>query len=403
MTWVLATLAAVLIAYAALAGPLARRDISPAMFFTTVGLIVGPGLGLLDLEIGSHEVRLLAEVTLVLVLFSDASGISLDHLRRERDVPLRLLCLGLPLTILTGAAIGVALLPGVTLAEALVLSVALACTDAALGRVVVTDERVPSRVRQGLNVEGGLNDGLCVPLFLIAIAVAEADAGAVGGAGAIRLVVEELGWGAVAGVMAGLVGTVGLRFARRTETEGRRHWLRILALATASLSAGLAHGLGGSIFIGAFVAGFVFGVASRGLPPHVTALTDDAGELLNALTFTVFGAVILGVALRDLTWWAAAYAILSLVVVRGLPVAASMLGSHTALATVAFLGWFGPRGLASIVFGVLVIDEADLPHQRTLLLAIAVTVALSVFAHGLSARPLTDRYVRHLRSSEKVA
>jgi NhaP-type Na+/H+ or K+/H+ antiporter len=109
------------------------------------------------------------------------------------------------------------------------------------------------------------------------------------------------------------------------------------------------------------------------------------------------------VVLSDLTWWAGAYAILSLVVVRGLPVAASMLGSHTDLATVAFLGWFGPRGLASIVFGVLVIDEADLPHQRTLLLAIAVTVALSVFAHGLSARPLTDRYVRHLRSSEKVA
>src|SRR4051794_16900456 len=177
MTWDLATIAALLIAYAALSRRLDRLNVSGAMFFTTAGLLAGPALGLLDLRLHGEQVKLLAEITLTLVLFSDASRISLRALRHEFAVPLRLLGIGLPLTILAGALIGTAVIPGVSLAEALVLAIVLACTDAALGQAVVSDERVPSRIRQGLNVESGLNDGLCVPLFFIAIAIAETDAG----------------------------------------------------------------------------------------------------------------------------------------------------------------------------------------------------------------------------------
>jgi sodium/hydrogen antiporter len=341
-------------------------------------------------------------VTLTLLLFADASRISLRALRSEYAVPARLLGIGLPLTIAAGALAGVTVVPGRSWVEALVLAVMLACTDAALAQTVVTDGRIPSRVRQGLNVESGLNDGLCVPLFFIAIALAEADAGSLSGGGAVDLVIEEVGYGLVAGVLAGVLGAIALRIAWDRKLI-EPHWMQILAAATALLSAGIATGFGGSIFIAAFTAGFIFGVMRRGEGGEVTYLVDEGGEFFNAVTFIVFGAVILGPALDELTWELVLYGLLSLTVVRMVPVAVAMIGTGARVPTVAFLGWFGPRGLASIVFGVILLDEAQLPHERTLLLAVAVTVGLSVFAHGLTAQPATGRYLQWWRSHPKDA
>src|SRR5436190_22041333 len=260
--WALTTIAAILLLYAALSPTLTRLDISPAMFFTTAGIVAGPVLGLLDLAIGSHEVKLLAEATLTLVLFCDATHLTRATLEGRLGVPARLLGVGLPLTIAAGALAGAALLPGIGLGEALVLSVMLACTDAALGQAVVTDERIPLRIRQGLNVESGLNDGICVPLFFIALALAEADEGTMTAHAAAHLVLEEIGYGLVGGAAAGVFGALALRVAaRRSLVEP--HWLQILTVATALLAAGLATGLGGSIFIAAFTGGFLFGVFGR--------------------------------------------------------------------------------------------------------------------------------------------
>jgi NhaP-type Na+/H+ or K+/H+ antiporter len=393
MTWAPAAVAALLIGYATVSRRLERLNVSGAMFFTTAGLIVGPVLGLLELEVEGEQVKLLAEITLTLVLFADASRISLRALHREYAVPLRLLGIGLPLTIAAGALIGAAVVPGIGLAEALVLAIVLACTDAALGQAVVSDERVPSRVRQGLNVESGLNDGLCVPLFFIAIAIAEADAGTESSSSAFQLVFEQIGYGLVGGVVAGLLGAFALQAATRRRSI-EPHWLQILSLASALLAAGIAEALGGSIFIAAFTGGFLFGALRRDTGAEVTYLVDEGGELFNAVTFIVFGAVILGSLLDEVTWQIVLYAILSLTVARMLPVALAMLGTGARRPTVAFLGWFGPRGLASIVFAVILVDDATLRHLDTLLLAITVTIALSVYAHGLTARPLTERYVR---------
>src|SRR5687768_5310340 len=227
MTWAPATITALLIAYACVSGRLQRLNVSGAMFFTTAGLLAGPVLGLLDFHVESEVVKRLAEVTLTLVLFADAARISLRALRHEYAVPLRLLGIGLPLTILAGAVVGTVVVPGVTFAEALVLAVVLACTDAALGQAVVSDERIPSRIRQGLNVESGLNDGLCVPLFFIAIALAEAEEGTASGHSAVQLVLEEIGYGLIGGVVAGVLGGLALRFAaRRSLIEP--HWMQIL-------------------------------------------------------------------------------------------------------------------------------------------------------------------------------
>jgi sodium/hydrogen antiporter len=390
--WELATVALVLLGFSAISGRLERSLVTPAIFFTCAGLLAGPVLGLIDLSIGSEPVKLLAEATLTLVLFADASRISLPALRTEFAVPARLLGIGLPLTIAFGTLAGVGVLPGVSLVEALVLSIMLACTDAALGQAVVTDERVPSRIRQGLNVESGLNDGICVPLFFIALALAEWDEGAVTAHGAVHLVLEEIGYGLIAGVAAGVLGALALRLARRLPVEP--HWLQILTVATAAVAAGIATGLGGSIFIAAFIGGFVFGVIGRDSGGEVSYLVDEGGELLNAVTFTVFGAAILGPALDELSWEVIIYAVLSLTVVRMLPVALALLGTGAGRPTLGFVGWFGPRGLATIVFAVILIDESSLPHERTLLLAVVATIGISVFAHGLSSRPLTNRYVR---------
>jgi NhaP-type Na+/H+ or K+/H+ antiporter len=359
-------------------------------------------LALLDLQVRGEQVKLLAEITLTLVLFADASRISLRALRREFAVPLRLLGIGLPLTVGAGALIGAAVVPGISFAEALVLAIVLACTDAALGQAVVSDERVPSRIRQGLNVESGLNDGLCVPLFFIAIAIAETDAGSASSHSASQLVFEQIGYGLVGGVAAGVLGGIALQLAAHRRLI-EPHWLQILSVASALLAAGVADALGGSIFIAAFTGGFLFGALRRDTGGEVTYLVDEGGELFNAVTFIVFGAVILGPLLDEVTWQVVLYAVLSLTVVRMLPVALAMLGTGARPPTLAFLGWFGPRGLASIVFAVILLDDTELPHLHTLLLAITVTIALSVYAHGLTARPLTERYASWWNSHPRDA
>ena len=398
--WALATIAAALLVFAAVSGRLRRTYVSAAMFFVTAGLLAGPVLGLLDLSVGGEPVKLLAEVTLTLVLFAGASRVSLATLRNELAIPLRLLGIGLPLTIVAGALAGVALLPGVGLAEAFLLAVILGCTDAALGQAVVTDARLPSRIRQGLSVESGLNDGLCVPLFWIALGVAQAYEGVLGDGAALRLVLEEVGYGLVGGVLAGAIGVLALRTSgTRWRIEG--HWAQILTVATAFLAAGIATGLHGSFFIAAFVGGLVFGSFRGTAEREATYLVDQGGELLNAVTFIVFGGAILGPALDEITWRIAVYALLSLTLVRMVPVALALLGSGARPPTTAFLGWFGPRGLASIVFGVMMLQEGSLPHEQELLLAIVLTVGISVYAHGVSAGPLTERYVAWFTSHSR--
>ena len=288
MTWALATIAVLLIGYATVSRRLEGLNVSGAMFFTTAGLLVGPVLALLELEVHGEQVKLLAEITLTLVLFADASRISLRALRHESAVPLRLLGMGLPLTIVAGALIGATVVPGISFAEAVVLAIVLACTDAALGQAVVSDERVPSRIRQGLNVESGLNDGLCVPLFFIAIAFAQTDAGTASAHSAAQLVWEQIGYGLVGGVAAGALGGLALQLAARRRLI-EPHWLQILSVASALLAAGVATVLGGSIFIAAFTGGFLFGALRHDTGGEVTYLVDEGGELFNAVTFIVFG------------------------------------------------------------------------------------------------------------------
>jgi sodium/hydrogen antiporter len=317
-------------------------------------------------------------------------------------VPARLLGIGLPLTLLTGFVLALVVFPKLSWSEALLLAVILAPTDAALGQAVVTLMRLPSRVRQGLNIESGLNDGICVPFFWIVLAIAQAEAGAIGDRAAVRLVFEQIGYGILAGVLAGIAAACVVVVADRYGLVGGS-WLQVVPLAGAGLAFGIADPIGGSGFIAAFVGGFVFGALRRRSEGEIGHLIEELGEVLNAVTFIVFGAVLLGPVLGDVTWSVALYAVLSLTVVRLLPVAIAMIGTGARRPTVAFLGWFGPRGLASIVFAVLVLEEGGLPHDDLILVTIYLTIGLSVLAHGLTAAPLANRYATWFESHPRDA
>jgi NhaP-type Na+/H+ or K+/H+ antiporter len=361
------------------------------MVFVTLGLLAGNRiLDLVDADTVTPFVRHLAEATLALVLFTDAVRVNRGRLRHESALPTRLLGVGLPLTILAGALAALVLLPQLNLWTAAALATMLAPTDAALGLPVLTNPRLPSRIRQGLNVESGLNDGVCVPLLIIFLTIAQAEEG-IGHVEPVRVVLEAIGFGAGGGVAAGALGAWVLRtFGGRGWMEGT--WRQIDAVATTLLAYTTAVALGGSGFIAAFVAGIVFRIVAADHAKEATFLAEQTGELLNAVTFLLFGAVLLGPAVGELDWRIALYAVASLTVVRMLPVALAMVGAGMRRVTVGFLGWFGPRGLASIVFVLVLLEETDLPERSLMLTVVTWTVALSVYAHGLTAGPGASRY-----------
>jgi NhaP-type Na+/H+ or K+/H+ antiporter len=394
MDWSLAIVALTLLGVAAISRRLSGTPITPTMVFVAVGLLAGPKvLGEIDLESSSATVRALAEATLALVLFCDASRIDLGLLRRQVGVPVRLLGIGLPLTIALGAVAAAVIFDQLSVEEAAILAIVLAPTDAALGQAVVTEPRIPGRIRQGLNVESGLNDGICVPLLFAAVAVADVSSEISDGRSPVTLLLEEIGYGVVGGVVGGLaVAAIIVYAGRRNLIAGA--WRQVIPGAGAALAYGIASALGGSGFIAAFVAGMTFRLALRRDPEQINDLSEEVGNVLNAVTFVLFGAILLGPALGELSWELVLYAVLSLTVVRMLPVAIAMVGSHARPPTLGFLGWFGPRGLASIVFAVIVVEESNLAHEHLIVLAIYLTVGLSVFAHGLSAAPLAARYAR---------
>ena len=395
MKWELAIVAGSVLAVAAFSSRLTSTPVTPAMVFVVIGVLLGPlVIGEVTESPAGTDVRTLAEATLSVVLFADASRIKLRLLRHEYTVPLRLLAVGLPLTIVAGALAASAIFSALTTAEALVLAVLLAPTDAALGQAVVTEEGLPSRVRQGLNVESGLNDGICVPLLLIVLAAAEVEDHAV------SIVAEEIGYGIVGGVGAGLLAAavVVVGYRRGLVTAS---WLQVIPVAGAALAYGIAVGLGGSGFIAAFVGGAIFGAIAARESDEASRFSEELGAVLGGVTFLVFGAVLLGPALKHVTWEIVLYAVLSLTVVRMLPVAIALLRTSANWRTVAFVGWFGPRGLASIVFAVIVVQEANLPGATTILLTTYFTIGLSVLAHGLTAAPLASAYAKWYASQPR--
>jgi NhaP-type Na+/H+ or K+/H+ antiporter len=365
---------------------LARADLTAPIVFVVAGVLLSEGFRVIEPETTHGVLKVLAEVTLVWVLFADAARVRLRQLRADAGLYARLLGLGLPLTVAAGALLAGAMFGGIGFWAALLIGAALAPTDAALGAAVMSDPAVPGRVRRVLNVESGLNDGIVTPVVSFAIAGAAVAEGAPGLGGAL----SELLAGLAIGVALGAAGGGAMRTARR------RGWASaefagpaVLALAVAAYTATVE--LEGNGFVAAFVAGMAFGnVAGRGGATEVFYVEQTAG-LASLLTWLLFGAVVVPTVVQEADWRVLGYAVLSLTVIRMLPVALALARSGLSLRTVAFIGWFGPRGLASIIFAVLALEELG-EAARPAVAVIGTTVLLSVFTHGLSAKTLATRY-----------
>jgi NhaP-type Na+/H+ or K+/H+ antiporter len=387
-------LAAVFIAYALVAARLDRWSITAPMVFVAAGVALGMGAPEWLGAIGDPEpVKLIAELTLALILFADASTLRWSQVRRDEGLPARLLVIGFPLTVVAGIGLGIWLVPTAGWAAAALTATILAPTDAALGLGVFTNESVPARIRRALNIESGLNDGMATPLVTLFLALLVAEEG-VGPENWVAESVRELG---LAVLVALLVGLVGGRLAAAAHNRGWTSPLsdRLAALASALLAYGGAVAMGGNGFVAAFGAGLVFGAASKEVLREAIEFTEDLGLFASFLVWGLFGALLVAPRLTDgASTTAIAYALLCLTVVRMLPVAISTIGTGLRPATIFFMGWFGPRGLASVVFTLIAFESLQEGGFGTAsLIEIATwTIFLSVLAHGITAGPLSRWY-----------
>jgi NhaP-type Na+/H+ or K+/H+ antiporter len=395
-------LALVILGWSMVSEWLAARNLTGPLVFLVVGfLLANSSWGIVGVDIESSTVHVLAEITLALLLFADASAVPLGAARQDLPLTARLLGVGLPLSIVIGAAVAVVLFPTLPIALAGLIAASLAPTDAALSASVISDERLPTGVRRVLNVESGLNDGVATPVVTLCIAATATVLGVVGHE-------YEAGWGALGELAIGVAvgGAVALVGGRLVSVAHRRGWTQHGARRLATLSLALiaflvASEVGGNPFVAAFIGGLVFGASAPIDASESIELTELVGSLLSLVLWFVFGAGFVLPAFEHLDVRTAVYAVISLTVVRMVPVAVSLLGSGTDRATTLFIGWFGPRGLASVVFALLAVEELGGTDPRVVVAvdAIAITIVFSIVAHGITARPLATRYVEALRTA----
>ena len=390
----LAIVTSLILLYGIFAKKIEQTPISGPIIFLVVGLIIGPmGLDLLGQGFDITSYKLLAELALALVLFTDASKTDFSTLRSNIALPTRLLLIGLPLTIILGYVTGKFFFPELTWIELALLASVLAPTDAALGEPVVNNKSVPAKIRSSLNVESGLNDGIVVPIVFLLLAMYSAQNSEVSNADAITLFIEEIGIGIVVGAVIayGASKLIILSLKRQWLEES---WRPMLIIAIAISCFTLAQGIHGSGFIAAYIGGLVFGkVASTQKIQFINA-AEGTGKILTYLVWVIFGAVIITKYFSYFSWEIIIYSLLSLTVIRMLPVLLSLIKSGLSFKESLFIAWFGPRGLASIVFVIIVMD-VNIEHENTFVLTAVCTIFFSVIAHGFTASPMANRFKKN--------
>ncbi|MDJ0910467.1 MAG: cation:proton antiporter [Woeseiaceae bacterium] len=390
----IAILGSLFLGYALVSGKLEGTVLTAPLLFVAFGFLAGSGgLGFAAIDVEHSAIHVIAELTLILVLFTDAARIDLSRVRADHNLPVRMLLIGLPLAIAAGAFVAAAMFPAFSIWEAALLAALLAPTDAALGQSVVSAKAVPLRVRQAINIESGLNDGIALPAVLLFAALAGALHGSAEETNWLQFGALQVTLGPVAGIIVGYLG------AKALDAAAENGWATtafqgIGILAVSVLAFVFAELVGGNGFISAFVGGLVFGNCLRHPCDYLFEFMESEGQLLMLVTFLVFGAALLPEGIEHIDVMFVVYGVLSLTLIRMIPIALSLIGSGIRLPTYLFLGWFGPRGLASILFVLLILEEADVPHQAEIFAITVITVALSVILHGVSASPLAKAYGR---------
>ena len=384
--------------YSVVAGRVERSAVTGPIIFIVFGLIAGPvGLGILDMDVQNIELRVVADLTLALVLFIDAANADLKTLRSHATIPRRMLLIGLPLCIVLGTITGMVIFPDIAFYELCILATMLAATDAALGKGVVSNKAVPARIREGLNAESGLNDGMCVPILLVFLALATGTGDEGGGTALVlQLVAREIGIGLVVAVVLTLIAVNLMDFSikRGWFTDV---WIQIPVVTLALACFATAQTLHGSGYIAAFVGGLIFGYFARQETHRLVMAGEGIAELLAMFTWLFFGSAVFGQLWSGMTLDVVIYSLLSLTVIRMVPNLIALAGTGEKLETKLFLSWFGPRGLASIVFFIIVVN-AHLPSESVLGHVVVCTITLCVIAHGLTANVWAKGIARRLSS-----
>jgi len=384
---------------ALISGKINKLPVTAQMIIVFAGLLTGFFLtGIVDVRQApmSNIVLIIAEVALVLVLFSDASRVKLGSLR-SNILTIRLLTIGLISTIGLGIMVAALIFTDLTLWEAAIIGVVLAPTDAALGQIVIQNQKIPEKIRNTLEVESGLNDGLCVPFLLVLVAIGLAEESFSPAGYFIEIALAQIGLGALVGLLVGFVGSSLVIKSRKIDWI-TAEYQRIAFLVLAVVSFLIADQIGGSGIIAAFLGGLATGYVNKDAGKILIDFAEAEGQFLNLIVFFILGIVIAGL-LPFITWQIILYAILSLTIIRMLPVALSLIGTKIGKDSTLFMGWFGPRGLASIVLALIAFEELEsFQGQDTFILAVFITVFFSVLAHGITALPLSNRYIKRLKS-----
>lgn len=369
-----------------------KTAISGPVLALLVGFVFGPLLlNITNVKIESEEYRVIAELALALVLFSDASKANLTVLENNASIPTRLLLIGLPLTIVFGMIGGFLVFKGFSWIELGILATMLAPTDAALGKAVVTNPAVPSKIREALNVESGLNDGISVPLLFLFIAIFTTQNGeGLSSFYGIQLLAKEIGIGLIVGLGITFIGDWLIHFSVKRNFISES-WKPMIIIALAFSCFNLAQIAGGSGFIACFAGGFLYGVLNQKyiLNMDLMESAEGAGDTMSMVTWLVFGSFVIASHIHEFTLDVIVYSVMSLTIIRMIPVFLSLFYTGISGKEKLFMGWFGPRGLASIVFAIIVID-VQLPHKSTIVLTVAFTILLSVVLHGFTANPFIN-------------
>ncbi|PKF63626.1 sodium:proton exchanger [Psychromonas sp. psych-6C06] len=395
---VILTIALLVLGYGYISQLLSRFNISGPMVFTSLGLLISPlMLNISNVQVDATFVTIVVELALVLVLFSDAALLNLKLLLQSWKLPARLLLIGLPLTIIAGTYIATLIFPDQPVIYMLLLALLLTPTDAALGKAVVSDESVPAKIRSTINVESGLNDGIIFPILITVVAIIVSGLNGDASSGWISYVFQQVIFGAIVG---GLIGYLGARVASFSDDH---YWMQesyqnLIPIGLAILSYYLAEVFHGNGFIAAFFAGLYAGNTSQKMHKHIEEFAESEGELLVLISFFLFGLAFVPTTFQYIDLYVIIYSLLSLTLLRVLPVVLSLLGAKLDgkkidFSTKIFIAWFGPRGIASILYVLIVAKEVGgIEGFETIFAVVTVTVLMSIVAHGLSAQPLANLY-----------
>jgi sodium/hydrogen antiporter len=373
-------LGAVLMGGALLSGLAHRSFLSLTALFVIVGFLLGDGaLGVLEFDPQSGFVVGVATVALVVLLFRDGLEVEFEMLQREWRLPLRSLVIGMPIT--AGViAVAAKLLTDLSWTEAFLLGALLSPTDPVLSSAVVTNPRVPRVIRHSLNLESGLNDGLALPPVLALIAALSLSAG--DDFDVVRFVLQDVGLGFVFGIVMGGLASVLLPRSADIPAHQKALFALGVAFATYGLTVVPPHGNG---FIAVYVAAIVLGIRRPDIRANFEARSDDVIELAKLGIFVVFGSLLTLSGLFSDGWAAVAIVVVTLLVARPLALGVALAGTRLSWPARAFMAWFGPKGVATMTFSLLVLSGGLASGERIFDIA-ALVVFVSIVVHSTTDR-----------------